>query len=183
MFGASELWWWGALANLSIWFDLIWLRPWTSWTKLYQWNSFDITVLIHSPRERLRVLLTGNYWAEADCLRFRPAANFPLPVCSCIRCSKAGRAILASPRARPPSRLVSPGYRCGPLPVVRPAVAAAVTGYPLFGRKGTSSRYTATMRVELIDLRALFTSVKNRRRRISYTYRLLCWQRVNRCSE
>jgi len=25
MFGAPELWRWGALANLSIWFDLIWL--------------------------------------------------------------------------------------------------------------------------------------------------------------
>ena len=24
MFGAPELWWWGALANLLIWFDLIW---------------------------------------------------------------------------------------------------------------------------------------------------------------
>jgi len=24
MFGAPELWWWGALANLLIWFDMIW---------------------------------------------------------------------------------------------------------------------------------------------------------------
>ena len=26
MFGAPELWWWGALANLLIWFDLIWFE-------------------------------------------------------------------------------------------------------------------------------------------------------------
>ena len=44
MFGAPELWWWGALANLWIWFDLIWaLLTW-----VVRYNNYHCPYVVDS---------------------------------------------------------------------------------------------------------------------------------------